>query len=366
MFVLTVREAQHHRNISPQFILHQRGLPTTVGSRLRNHPQLLLPQRRHAIPTKHRCTGPMAILYTDVGGGPTANTTILDQVGTTLHLVRVRPSQMRVLQRAGTHPVPFLQHQDWLNKTPLENDLRRATTAAGRPQPTDGEVPDAKDLFFDTHRRPPPQSPKNRKKPTSDHQNRWRTSQKPSYRRSLSGTQRTQSHRAARQGTRQLVDATPTQGTQVPPTAATTRPTDGHTHHMLALVDHGARHAMAHHPAACGIQPRTDGPRYPRTAPVAAHALQACPGRCTSHRSVGPVATSEGCIPRETLSAKHSANSYLVKRRGAQCHTRSPRIPREATLLTRRPGEADDRIDYVPAKRGVPAPVHIQLPRTRA
>ena len=62
----------------------------------------------------------MAILYTDVGGGPTGETTILDQVSTTLHLVRVKPNQMRVLQQAGTHPVPFVQHPDWPNKAHLE------------------------------------------------------------------------------------------------------------------------------------------------------------------------------------------------------------------------------------------------------
>ena len=64
----------------------------------------------------------MAILYT-VGGQPTGGTTTLDQVGTTLHLVRVTPSQMQVLQRAVTHHVPFLQHPDWPNKSLLEDHL---------------------------------------------------------------------------------------------------------------------------------------------------------------------------------------------------------------------------------------------------
>ena len=39
----------------------------------------------------------MAVLQTDVGGGPTGSTTTLDLVGTTLHLVRVTPNQMRTL-----------------------------------------------------------------------------------------------------------------------------------------------------------------------------------------------------------------------------------------------------------------------------
>ena len=77
-----------------------------------NHLQLLLPHHRHVIQTNHRCKepGPIAVLHTDVGGGPKGDTTTLDQVGTTLHLVRVTPNQIRALQRAGTHHVPFLQH----------------------------------------------------------------------------------------------------------------------------------------------------------------------------------------------------------------------------------------------------------------
>ena len=64
--------------------------------------------------------------------------TILDQVGPTLHLVRVTPSQMQVLKQAATHHVPFLQHPDWQNKSLLEHHLRKAATTAGRQQPTDG------------------------------------------------------------------------------------------------------------------------------------------------------------------------------------------------------------------------------------
>ena len=89
-------------------------------------------------------------------------TTILDQVGTTLHLVRVTPSQMRVLQQAGTHHVPFVQHPDRPNKPLLENHLQKAAAAAGQPQPTDGEVRDAYPLFWDTHRQPLPPSPPKR------------------------------------------------------------------------------------------------------------------------------------------------------------------------------------------------------------
>ena len=43
VFTLTLREAQYHRKTCPQYILHQRGLPTNVGTRIWNHLQLLLP-----------------------------------------------------------------------------------------------------------------------------------------------------------------------------------------------------------------------------------------------------------------------------------------------------------------------------------
>ena len=160
-FTPTLQEAQYHRNTSPQYILHQLGLPTKVGTRLWNHLQLLLPKHQHVIQTNHRCreTGPEAVLHTDVGGGPTGSTTTLDLVGTTLHLVRVTPNQMRVLQRVGTHHVTFLQHPEWPNKLVLESHMRSATTQTRHPQLTDGEVREAYNLFWSTHRRPLPPGP---------------------------------------------------------------------------------------------------------------------------------------------------------------------------------------------------------------
>ena len=58
VFTLTLREAQYHRNTCPQYILHQRGLPTKVGSRVWNHLHLLLPHDHHVIQTNHRCRKP--------------------------------------------------------------------------------------------------------------------------------------------------------------------------------------------------------------------------------------------------------------------------------------------------------------------
>ena len=161
VFTLTLRGAQYHRNTCPKYILHQRGLPTKVGTRLWNHLQLLLPHQQHVIQTNHRCreAGPLAVLHTDVGGGPTGSATILDLVGTTLQLARVTPNQMQALQRVGTHHVPFLQHLEWHKKSLLENHMRSAATQTGHPQPTDGEVREPYNLFWNTHKQPLPPSP---------------------------------------------------------------------------------------------------------------------------------------------------------------------------------------------------------------
>ena len=69
VITLTSGEAQRHRNTCPQYILQQRGIPPTVGTRAWNHLQHLLPHHRHVIQTNHRspATGPVAILYTDAG-----------------------------------------------------------------------------------------------------------------------------------------------------------------------------------------------------------------------------------------------------------------------------------------------------------
>ena len=145
VFTLTLREAQYHRNTCPQYILHQRGLPTKVGTRIWNHPQLLLPHHQHVIQTHNPCreTGPVAVLHTDVVGGPTGSTITLDPVSTTLHLLRVTSNQMRALLRVGTHHVPFLQHPEWPNKSVLKSHMQNAAAQTGHPQPPDGEVREA-------------------------------------------------------------------------------------------------------------------------------------------------------------------------------------------------------------------------------
>ena len=130
VFTLTLQEVQYHRNTCPEYILHQRGPPTKVGTCVWDHLQLLLPHHQHVIQWNHRCReiGPLAVLHTNVGGGQTGSTTTLDLVDTTLQLVPVTPDQMRALQRVGTQHVPFLQHPEWPNKSVLESHMRSAAT----------------------------------------------------------------------------------------------------------------------------------------------------------------------------------------------------------------------------------------------
>ena len=151
-----------------------------------NHLQLLLPHNRHIIQRSHRCkeAGSMVIVHTDVGGGPTGEATILEKLGTNLHLVSATPSQMRVLQQAGTHHVPFLQHPDWPSRLILENLQQMAATTARRPPPADGEVCDAYNLFWSTHKQPLPEGPRARTRPNTDRQNRSGTFRRPPYRQS--------------------------------------------------------------------------------------------------------------------------------------------------------------------------------------
>ena len=105
----------------------------------------LLSQHQHVIQTNHRCmkTGPSGVLHTDVAEGPTGSTNTLDLVGTSLHLVRVTPNQMRALQWVGTHHVPFLQHPEWPYKSVLESHMRGAAIQTRHPQPTDRDVREA-------------------------------------------------------------------------------------------------------------------------------------------------------------------------------------------------------------------------------
>ena len=115
-----------------------------------------------------------------MGRGPAGEATILDQVGTTLHLLRETPDQIRDLQQVGTHHTLILQHPDWSNKSVLQNNIHTAATATGHPEP-DPKIRDAYNSFWITHKQPLPQSPRTENGPTIDRRNWLGTFRKSRY-----------------------------------------------------------------------------------------------------------------------------------------------------------------------------------------
>ena len=317
VFTVTLREAQYHRNTCPKYILHQRGLPTKVGARIWNHPQLLLPHHQHVIQTNHRRreAGLLAFLHTDVGGGGTGSTTTLDLVGTTLHLVWVTPNKMRALQRVGTHHVPFLQHQEWPNKSLLESHMRSAAAESGPFQLNDGEVRGASNLFWGhaqaatatgpTAMEPgPPSATGASGVCTRCH---GASSTPPS-------TQRAQSHIATGQSTGQLVDAAATYGAPLLSAITVARQADGHPHHLLEMWTPSAGHPMAPPPVTGALPPHANGQRYPETTPVAVHALRMGREEEHGHSGVGPQRRGGMKIPPSNVG--HQAPTHHLPSAG--------------------------------------------------
>ena len=330
VFTLTLREAQYHGNTCPQYILHQRGLPTKVGTRVWIHLQLLLPEHQHVIQTNQRCreTGPVAVLHTDVGGGPTGSTTTLDLVGTTLHVVQFTPNQMLVLQQVGTHHVPILQHPEWPNKSVLETHMRSAATQNGHPQPTDGEAREAYNLFLSTHKRPLPPGQPRRNQAHHRPRERVRVCTRRHGRSSTPpGNQRTQNHIATWQSTRQLVNTTTTNGTPLLSATTVAGQADGHPHHLLEMWTPRTGHPVASPPVTGALPPHTNGPRYPGTTPVATHALRMGCGEGHGHSGVGPQRRGGMEIPPGNVG--HQAPSHHLPGAGQtpQRHTGGPRPP---------------------------------------
>ena len=87
-------------------------------------------------------------------------------------------------------------------------------------------------------------------------------------------TQQAKDHVAAGQSGGQPVDATATHGAPLLSAATIARQADGYPHHLLAMWAPRAGHPMAPHPVTGALPPHANGPRYPGTALVAAHALR--------------------------------------------------------------------------------------------
>ena len=111
--VATIRlqTAQSARNTCSRWILHQTDMPTNTNIRIWNHLQLLLPSPHHAILTNHTCQeeGPLAVLCRDLHHHLKGTIDTIDLVGTSITVVYVTLSQMRVIRRSGAHHTPLLK-----------------------------------------------------------------------------------------------------------------------------------------------------------------------------------------------------------------------------------------------------------------
>ena len=369
VFTVTLREAPHQRNTCPQCILHQRGLPTTVRTRELNDLQLPLPHNQHVIRMSHWCNeaGPLAILHTDVGRGPTGEATILDHVGTSLHLVRVTPSQMRVLQQGGPITSAF-----WNPPIRPANFSVKACYAWLPPQPADCNPPMGRSV---THtvcsgagtNSPYHRAPRKKTRPTTHRPNRWGTYRRPRYQQaSYWNPDFSNSPCGRNKNAGQHVDATPTHGTQIPPASATTGLTDGQTYYMLAMRAPSTGLAMAH-PSITGTAPaHTGGPSYPRIAPVVALAVRTGPSGCDSQSDMEARYHDGVVYPPRDISDQAPSPHLPGLGKAAQRHARCPAVARATPLLVQDSGERDHRMDHVPPQTCVPAPMHTQLPRARA
>ena len=177
------------------------------------------------------------------------------------------------------------------------------------------------------------------------------------------GTQRTQNYFTTWQSGRQLVDATAAHGTQLLSATADARQADGQPHHLPEMWVPGTSHPMPPDRATGALPPHADGPRYPRTAPVAAHRLRTGLGEGHSESGVGPQCGGGMEIPLGNVG--HRGPSHYLPHTGQtpQHHAGGPRLP-GSTPLHPSPGLADSRMDHIPPTKGIPAPIYIRLPHT--
>ena len=136
--VATIRlqAAQQARNTCPSWILHQRGMPTSINTRLWNHLQLLLPSPHHAILTNHTCPeeGPLAVLCGDLHHHSKGTVDTIDPVGASITVLYVTLSQMRVLHGSSSHHTPFLQLPKWPQYRLFRQYLTQTAHSTGRPR----------------------------------------------------------------------------------------------------------------------------------------------------------------------------------------------------------------------------------------
>ena len=153
-----IKEAQTARNTCPRWILAQHGVPTSVGTGIWAHLQLLLPHHTRAILTNHHCDeqGPLAPTYTDIHRRPTGKVDTLRLVGADITIVYINPIQMKVMAQCGAHHSPFLADPEWPTRRVFQAYLRTCATKAGRTMLGPKDVDAAYKAFQRQHPRPRP------------------------------------------------------------------------------------------------------------------------------------------------------------------------------------------------------------------
>ena len=116
--VLTIRlqDAQRAGNTCPRWILHWTGMSTNTNTRIWNHLQLLLPSPHHAILTNYTCQDEerLAVLSEDLHHQLKGTVDTIHLVSSSITVVYVTLSQLRVLHYSGAHHNSFLQLFTWL------------------------------------------------------------------------------------------------------------------------------------------------------------------------------------------------------------------------------------------------------------
>ena len=158
---IRLQAAQRARNTCPRWILHQRGMPTNMNTRLWNHLQLLLPSPHHAILTNHTCPEekPLAVLCGDLHHLAKGTINTIDLVGASVTVVHVTVPQMRVLHHSGAHHTPFLQLPEWPQCRLFHQYLTQAARAVGHTLPGSKDMRASYRDFKKQHPRPIPATP---------------------------------------------------------------------------------------------------------------------------------------------------------------------------------------------------------------
>ena len=109
--------------------------------------------------------------------------------------------------------------------------------------------------------------------------------------------------------------------------ATIARQADEHPHHLLEMWTPLAGHPVAPLPATGALPPHANGPRYPRTTPVATHALRGAAERGTATVAWGPSPKAEWRFHRGTWDTQHPAITFPVLAKHRSATPEAPAYP---------------------------------------